>query len=401
MSRVRIHCYGCPATVSVDEALAQQGLKVAGWSVHHGQTLCPSCASARGLADPRGLAVDRPAEEPAGHRAANGFGPEWALAEPVALPPGAAILDGQTRAALTRYAKSAWVWLAASVAVLAVSGAIAVHESSDAARLLATGTHSPGVVVYSGSYRTDYYVLVDYLAGGARHQGVLHESGGYEYQPGETIDVIYDPGVTSRFRTYADSNQSPRSRSLLIYGFGIGLALLAAGLAVLWRPRRWRRLLAKPWRAYSATYIPGQRRRAAPGVELRPLDNPGAPPIRLRLAATLRMRSGHLAGERVLWVAGDTDSRVVLAIPRTRELFAGMAPRGYQGRRWEAAQRRARSPRRAALSRIYLIAVMVLDAILAATAATAHDWTLTTVLLGKAMIIAMAMLRARAQANPR
>jgi hypothetical protein len=397
---VRIHCYGCPATVSVDEALAEQGLKVAGWSVEDGQTLCRSCANARGLPDPRGLTRGSTAGEPPGTVAPAAVEPGPTPAEQVVLPPGAAILDAQTRAALARYSKQAWAWLAAAAAVLVISGAIAAHQSSIASGLLASGTHTPGVVVSSGSYRTDYYVVIDYVAQNARHQGILHESAGYEYQPGETLDVIYDPSDPTRFRTYADSNQSPRSRSLLVYGFMIGLGLLGTGIVVLCRPRRWRRLLAKPWRAYSATYIPGQRRRAGPGVQLTPLDDPATKPIKLRLAATLHMRSAHLTGERVLWVAGDTSSNVILAIPRTRELFAAMSLRGYPGRRWQTAQDRAQSPRRNAIRRVYLVAVLALDGILATAAATAHDWTLTTVLIGKAVIIAMVLLRAKAQAKP-
>ncbi len=61
MSLVRIHCYGCANTVSVTEADMSHDLARAAWAVAHGETFCPSCASARGLspaAEPAALAAD-------------------------------------------------------------------------------------------------------------------------------------------------------------------------------------------------------------------------------------------------------------------------------------------------------------------------------------------------------
>jgi Family of unknown function (DUF6159) len=46
---VRIHCYGCNTTVSVEEAAMSQGLERAGWALAKGETFCPSCASERQL----------------------------------------------------------------------------------------------------------------------------------------------------------------------------------------------------------------------------------------------------------------------------------------------------------------------------------------------------------------
>jgi hypothetical protein len=49
VSLVRIHCYGCNQTIPVEENAMARGLQVAGWSLDHGQTFCPSCASERNL----------------------------------------------------------------------------------------------------------------------------------------------------------------------------------------------------------------------------------------------------------------------------------------------------------------------------------------------------------------
>jgi hypothetical protein len=46
MPRVQIHCYGCRATVPVATAKSSEDLNRAGWSLAHGETYCPKCASA-------------------------------------------------------------------------------------------------------------------------------------------------------------------------------------------------------------------------------------------------------------------------------------------------------------------------------------------------------------------
>jgi hypothetical protein len=50
MSHVRIHCWSCAQSVQVDEQDAAGGLVAAGWVLSHGETYCPDCAAARGLA---------------------------------------------------------------------------------------------------------------------------------------------------------------------------------------------------------------------------------------------------------------------------------------------------------------------------------------------------------------
>ena len=50
MSLVGIHCYGCEQRVLVEEDTSARGLALAGWALDAGQTFCPACAAARGLA---------------------------------------------------------------------------------------------------------------------------------------------------------------------------------------------------------------------------------------------------------------------------------------------------------------------------------------------------------------
>jgi hypothetical protein len=73
MGFVRIHCYGCDRTVSVNESAASQGVQDAGWAISHGQTYCHGCAAERNLATagpppagvwPAGTVVPETALEP-------------------------------------------------------------------------------------------------------------------------------------------------------------------------------------------------------------------------------------------------------------------------------------------------------------------------------------------------
>jgi hypothetical protein len=49
VSPVRIHCYGCTQTVSVDERAMHGGLAGAAWALSGGETYCPRCAAERNL----------------------------------------------------------------------------------------------------------------------------------------------------------------------------------------------------------------------------------------------------------------------------------------------------------------------------------------------------------------
>jgi hypothetical protein len=49
MGLVKIHCYGCSATLAVPEAPSREDVEGAGWSIAKGETYCRECASARGL----------------------------------------------------------------------------------------------------------------------------------------------------------------------------------------------------------------------------------------------------------------------------------------------------------------------------------------------------------------
>jgi membrane protease YdiL (CAAX protease family) len=50
MSDVRIHCYGCGATLPVAERWMAYDLRRAGWAIARGETYCGACAQTRGLA---------------------------------------------------------------------------------------------------------------------------------------------------------------------------------------------------------------------------------------------------------------------------------------------------------------------------------------------------------------
>jgi hypothetical protein len=71
MGIVKIHCYGCSATLAVPENPSRDDVQRAGWSISAGETYCHDCASARGLAP-----ADAPGPTDATARVESGASPE-------------------------------------------------------------------------------------------------------------------------------------------------------------------------------------------------------------------------------------------------------------------------------------------------------------------------------------
>jgi hypothetical protein len=370
---VRVHCYGCPATLTVDGRLPEQGLRIARWATSHGETFCPSCAKQRVLEDPWSSRV--PWEDLA-HRQRHTL--SAAATERVTVPLGPAIEDPRTRSSLRRYGRRGWHWLIAGAVTLLALVVFLGIRSSDATELRRIGRHTSGLVESYGLLSEGGEIRVRYVANGEVRDGRIDVK--ERYEPGEQVDVIYDPSNASRIRTPQDANESPLATRVIIYGFVFGLGMLFAGIIVLWRPQRWRRFLQTPWQAYVATYIPARTRRSGPGVRLSSVDGAGGQESVLRLSGTLRGRAAKLAKEPVVWAAGDLRSSAVLAIPATRELFAAERPRGSIGRRWLAAQKGPTKRERRAW-RVYTLVIGSLSATIAVVLASQHEW-LTALLCG-------------------
>jgi hypothetical protein len=302
VSKVSLHCYGCPAALSVDDDLPEEALRIARWTNSRGQTFCPGCARRRGLEDPWGTEVpwddydDRPRDTR----------DDVAARDPAPL--GSALEGPLTRSALKRYGRRAWAWLLAGGATLLAATVFLGVKSSDAKELLRTGRHTTGVVYSYGSLREGGEITVRYLAEGELREGSIHVS--EAFVPVERVEVIYDRSDPSHIRTPQDANESPLATRVVIYAIVFGLIMFGAGIVVLWRPRGWRRLLRTPWKAYAATYIPGRARRSGPGVRLVARDASRGEETALRLGGTMRSRAAKLANEPLLWAAGDLNGRV-------------------------------------------------------------------------------------------
>lgn len=370
-----MHCYGCGESVAVDERYPDDGLRVARWSRAGGETYCPACARERSLSDPWQLDDAKSPARAAG-REEGGDAP----------PRGPAIDDPRTNEALASYRRRSWYLLAAGAVFLAVVSVAFAVRSANANALLRMGAHTRGVVESDTSERGGGHIVVGYFVGGERRQGVVEVSNVYDYYGGEPVEVIYDRSNPSRIRTPQDANEGRMSGRILFYLLFAAIGSTLAGLGSITRPRRWRKILAAPWQPFNATYIPARGRRSGPGVSLRPLGAPSASAVALRLDATLPRRAGKLAGESVVWVAGDPTSRVVLALPRTRELFAARVPRGYTGRRWRSAQRPQSRRERFAL-RTYVALIGALAGVGAIVAAADGNWFLALLLTGKATVL--------------
>lgn len=393
VGNVRVHCYGCDAVLQVDEDLPAEGLRVARWYNDHGETFCPKCARRRGLPDPWGSQSPW-ADYDQRYRDTG----DSVKAARESVPLGPAIDDPETHAAVTRYGRRAWLWLAAGAALFAATLAFTEISAKRADELLRTGAHTPGLVVSYASGREGGAIRIRYRADGVIREGWVNVSQ-HELsllEPGERVDVIYDPSNPSRIRTPQASNEGRLSMRVKLYGFMFAVMMLLGGGVVMTRPRRWRRLLREPWKPYTATYVPGRPRKAGPGVKLASLDDPSGQRAPLRLGATMRQRAAKLAGEPVLWVAGDLASRVVLTIPRTRELYSAQYPRGYLGRKWLEAQRPpSRREKRAALLLFALIAFITgLGAIVQVNH---HHWAGALILATNAGVFVWVFARAQAR----
>lgn len=95
MDELGIHCYGCPAVVTVDSRAPEQGLQAAGWSLVHGETYCPVCARAQGLStlgQPTGSPLGDPGSDIA-PPPSSASAPPTASVEPAAHSRELALLD--------------------------------------------------------------------------------------------------------------------------------------------------------------------------------------------------------------------------------------------------------------------------------------------------------------------
>jgi hypothetical protein len=318
--------------------------------------------------------------------------------EPV--PRGPAIEDSKTKEALARYRRRAWLCLGVSVAAFAVVIGLLGIRHARANALLKTGIHTPGIVLSSEWGREGGQVRLRYFVAGVPHERVVNvdSANRYSYLVGERVDVIYDRSDPSRIRTELDANEGRKATTVLVFAFFIALGLLVGALVAVCRPGRWRRMMAMPWRSFSSTYIPPKRRRAGPGVRLTPMDAPGAAPVELMLGATLPQRGAKLGGQQVVWLVGDPSSRVVLAIPRTRELFSARYPKGFTGRQWLAQQRPA--TRRAKFAATtYLVLIGVCASAGAVFAAERGSSIVATLLAFKAIVIFGVLARTRSRAG--
>lgn len=115
MSDVRIHCWSCARSVAVPEQDTRGGLAAAGWALAKGETYCPECAQARGVAaaapptGPDGRPLPAPTEQ-------GGYPSEQRL-EPFGVSPYA---SGESRFARSlRMLSASWTVLRENPVLLA------------------------------------------------------------------------------------------------------------------------------------------------------------------------------------------------------------------------------------------------------------------------------------------
>ncbi len=277
---------------------------------------------------------------------ASGFSTARLAAVDVPAPPGPALDDSATAAALRRYRRRARVLALVGTVVLVAFAVVVSKQSNHAKWLLEHGAKTPGIITsVSGGVRGGGSMAVTYDVAGVVRHGTINLTGtsGY-YAAGSSVVVIYAPGHPSDIRTPQEQNLPNSAAELLVIALVVSLFLLVGGLVTVARARRWRRLLAgSSWQAYQARYLAEVRRGRFwplnPGLELVGLDTAAGSVAPLRVASSWRWRTERLrsCNGKTLWVAGDPAGRVVLAIPATRELYAAAAPRAALAGSYAAA----------------------------------------------------------------
>ena len=324
-----VPCYGCGQTVGVDRRWPEQGLLLAGWVVAGGETYCPACAQARGLATPSGAAT--PVAQPVRRSTAP---------EP---PAGIAIADPATSRAARQYLRAALAGaVVGAVALAAVILIVALRTAQEHQRF-ASGIHTPGVIVGMPACGCGGQTWVGYTADGVnRHAYEDLPASGAGYYLGESIEVSYDPSDPSRLFSPAGAIPTGWARPLTFAGL-FGLVLLVGGMGAARRARRWQVVLAgSEWRAYRLTYVPVWKR--SPGLVLKPKDE-SLPPLMLRLGAVFKWRSLLLrtATGRTVWLGGDPKSHAVLAVHPGPHLFPAEPIRPRNLGRYQAAAAKVRA----------------------------------------------------------
>jgi len=263
----------------------------------------------------------------------------------VHVPAGAAIDDPATLASLRAYGRRATLLLALAVGAAVGAVVLLSAESRAAAQLLRAGVRTEGVVVAAGGGAHDgNLATVEYLVEGANRRGTIRYSGSQHYFQGEPVQVIYDPRDASHIRTARDANDDGFGKGIAVYALIAALVMALGSARAAARPWRWRKLLQHPWRPYVSICEPARRRGGERSVQLVRLGGATGTPVTLRLRPVTRRRAARLAGERVVWVAGDPAGEIVLALPLTRELYPARAPRGWGGRHRPAGLRERARP---------------------------------------------------------
>jgi hypothetical protein len=251
-----------------------------------------------------------------------------------------AIRHPPTAALVQRYRrKGRWFILIGSWLLVGfVLAANLVESRGD--QLLETGRRTDGVVVevrrrFLGRVRIDS-LLVEFPVDSERRRAVVHlDDSSPQYREGQHVRIVYDPADPARLRTERDINQSPLTVWPMIFALIGGVFLIAVGITMTLRGRRFRLTLsANVWRSNHYRLI--QRPRAKPLLELWMPDGRRLGVFGLSSASPRTVGRLDRLFPGVIWAAGDPLGRLVLTLPGPDVLFEARAPRNERiRRRWE------------------------------------------------------------------
>ena len=243
-----------------------------------------------------------------------------------------------TRRAVRRYRWVGRLWLVTGFLLVTVVFVIPSISEDKITELERTGRRAAGVVVkVRGESRfSEGSIDVRFEADGrVQVRKINLNSDSPRYEPGDDVDVIYNPTDPSELITPNEDNDPLWMVWTFVIGFVGSFVAIPGGWLMGRRARRWKRMLKRtPWRQVRSAY-----REIPSGRSVRPL-------LRLRengqvvvgaVASTTRWRLRALRDTRELWIVGDLDGTALVAPTKEGPLFEVRQSRfRWRQKRWAA-----------------------------------------------------------------
>ncbi|MEQ0564735.1 DUF3592 domain-containing protein [Amycolatopsis sp. NEAU-NG30] len=186
-----------------------------------------------------------------------------------------------------------------------------------AARLLATGTHTAGVVEAVHTPRSGHgtpSMQVRYYAAGTTLTAEISRDSDHAYEVGEPVTVVYDPADPGHVRTPEEKNDNPYLMGLFVVPMLLSFGAVPMALVAIRRwGQRYQAVRHTGWRSATVTVVPDypvRKGRHTPDIHVRFRDG-----SEIALRASMSTHGATIMKgrpDRPAWVGGWGRDMVVL-----------------------------------------------------------------------------------------